>query len=230
MNERFDYEQPLDEISLGESCYVDDLDLKLDKLICRYTQNNRIKGVARKFALYDKTHLIQQKDSHFNKIPEHRIDLTFLAPEPTKHLFVSWKILLTGVSLLIVSILLFLFIDQLQSVVGIQLVQLAVISLTTVGVIFIILSYYRSYSTLVFHSAVAKIPLLVITRKPRDKNYKKFIDVIGKCINYSRNRNGITLQDRLRGEMKDLRRLKGLGIISEDVYNEAQKIILASIK
>ena len=230
MNTGFDYEEPLEEVSVGESCYVDDLDLKLDKLICRYNQNNSIKGITRKFALYDKTHLIQQKDSHFNKIPEHRIDLTFLDPEPTKHLFVSWKILLTGVVLLIVSTVLFLFKDQLGSVLGGQFVLLTVVSLITPGLIFVLLSYYRSYSTLVFHSESGKVPLLVITRKPRDKNYKKFVEIIGKCINYSRNRNGINLQDRLRGEMKDLRRLKLLGIISENEYDEAQKKILASIK
>ena len=188
-----------------------------------------MRSITRKFALYDRTHLVQQKDAHFNKVPEHRIDLTFLDPEPTSKLFISWRMLLTGVAMLGISALLYLFGDQLKSVTGGQSILLADVGLTTSGLILILLAYYRSYSTLVFHSETGHIPLLVITRKSRDERYSKFIDIIGKCINYSRNRNGITLQDRLRGEMKDLRRLKELGIISEDDYNEAQKKILAKL-
>jgi len=77
---------------------------------------------------------------------------------------------------------------------------------------------------------IGNIPLVVVPRKFRDKNYKKFVEIMGKCINYSRNRNGITLQERLRGEMKDLRRLMELGIVSEHDYNNAQQKILARIE
>jgi hypothetical protein len=230
MNVDYDPSEPLDEISLGESCYVDDQDVKLDKLICRYIQKDSFKGITRKFALYDKIHLVQQKDSHFHKLPEHRIDLTFLDPEPTGKLFIAWKFLLSGVVMLLLSGLLFLFGDQLESASGSQYLLLLAVGLTTAGLLLMLVSFYRSYATLVYHSDIAQIPLLVITRKFRDEKYKKFVDIIGKCIKYSRNRNGITEQDRLRGEMKDLRRLKDLGIVSEDAYNEAQMKILARIK
>ena len=230
MSAEFDFDEPLEEVSVGESCYVDDAELELDKLICKYNQTSSIKGITRKFALYDKTHLIQQKDSHFNKLPEHRIDLTFLDPEPTKHLFISWRILLTGVALLGIAIVLFLFKGQIESLLAGQFVLLTAVLLATAGLISVLVSVYRSYSILVYHSDTGKVPLLVITHKPRDKNYQKFIAILDKCINYSRNRNGISEQDRLRGEMKDLRRLKELGILSEDTYNEAQQKILANIQ
>lgn len=230
MSENLGFEEPLEEVSVGESCYVDDSELELEKLLCKYTQNSSIKGITRRFALYDKTHLFQQKDSHFKKIPKHRVDLTFLNPEPNKHLFISWKILLSGTALLGLSILLFLYSDALESLLGGQSVLLAAVLLFTTGFIFVLVSLYRSYSTLVYHSDIGQVPLLVVAHKPRDTNYKKFIDIIGKCINYSRNRQGVTPQERIKGEMKDLRRLKELNIISEHVYDEAQRKILANIK
>lgn len=229
MNVNYDRESLLDEISVGDSCYVDDQDVQLDKLTCRYTQRNNFKGITRKFALYDKTQLVQQRESPFNKVPEHRIDLTFLDPEPTSKLFVSWKMLLIGVAMLGLAVLLFLYGQQLESFVGGPYVLLAVALLTTTGLILLLLSYYRSYLTLVFHSETGKIPLLVISRKFRDEKYRKFVDIVGRCINYSRNRNGISVQDRLRGEMKDLWRLKELGVVSVDDYTKAQTKILAKI-
>mgnify|MGYP006921589188 FL=1 len=230
MNLTYEQEEPLDEISMGESCYVDDQDVELDKLICRYVQKDNLKGITRRFALYDKIYLLQQKEASFKKVPEHRIDLTFLDPHPTAKLFISWKMLITGVVMLLLSVLMYVFDSQLHSLVDRQYVWSVTVLLASVGMIIVMVAYYRSYLTLVYHSDIGKVPLLVIGRKFRDDRYKKFIDIIGKCIHYARSRNGITLQDRLRGEMKDLRRLKDLGIVSEDDYDHAQKKILAQIK
>jgi len=140
MNANYEHVESLDEISLGESCYVDDHEVELDKLICRYTQRDNFKGTTRKFALYDKTYLVQQKDAPFKKVPEHRIDLTFLDPTPTSKLFIS-----TGVAMLGLSMLLFLYGDQLGIVSDIPYVLLTAVLLTVAGLIIILLAYARSY-------------------------------------------------------------------------------------
>lgn len=230
MNMSYEHDDPFDEISMGESCFADDQDVQLDQLICRYVQKNNLKGITRRFALYDKTYLIQEKEAHFKKVPEHRIDLTFLDPEPVKKLFISWRMLGAGVALLVLSGLLYLFSGQLASMLNTQYVMSAVALLVPVGLILILMAYYRSYLTLVYYTETGQVPLLVIGRKFKDERYAKFVDIVGKCIKYSRNRNGITEQDRLRGEMKDLRRLKDQGIVSEHDYDHAQKKILAKIR
>ena len=50
MNSDYNDADLLDEVSLGDSCYVDDQDVQLDKLTCRYTQKDNMRSITRKFA------------------------------------------------------------------------------------------------------------------------------------------------------------------------------------
>ncbi|MDH5767111.1 MAG: hypothetical protein OEZ38_13945, partial [Gammaproteobacteria bacterium] len=118
--------------------------------------------------------------------------------------------------------------EYMSQLFGQQLHMSVVIMLGTVSFIMLLLSFYRSYYHLIFMSYAGGVSLLSLSYKPWDKKCKKFVEVLQKNINYAHNRSGVTRQIRIVDEMKDLRRLEKIGIISNKDYNRAQKKILAA--
>ena len=113
----------------------------------------------------------------------------------------------------------------MASAVGLDFLPVSVLS-GFLGFGLLLSAYIKSYSKTVFRSYASRVPLLTLSHKSTQKNYKKFVSALQKSIVLAHKQNNITLQDRLVGEMKDLRRLKNAGVIKENVYNQAQSAIL----
>jgi len=215
-----------EEVSMGDPCFKEDSEIVVNKVNFKYKQKDILKGDVNSFMLFNDIYLFCLITSRNKQRPKFRLDLTFFETKPTKSVSFAWKSLIAGVLFVLFSV----FIPGDYTIplsTPVDLSFLPVFVLTTIaGLILLLFAYYKSYSRLVFRSCVGRVPLLSLTHKPMQKNYRKFINILQKNINLAHKKNAITLHDRLVGEMKDLRRLKEAGVISEDFYNKAQSIIL----
>lgn len=215
--------EALVEISLGDAHYKDDSEIVPKKINHKYMQKNSVKGILRGFLLFDDIYLYYSlKKSRAKQALKHRIDLTYLDPKPRRAFYLAWRWLLWGV-VAITAAVLSIYIGEFSGLSVAHPLMLPVgILLGTFGFVFILLSYYKSYNNVVYRSYAGRVPLMVLSHKPGKKDYKEFIKVIEEGIHKAQRRNGITLKDRLVGEMKDIRRFRDAGIISEKDYHEAQ--------
>lgn len=227
----YDPNASLVEISLGDAHYREDDEIQPKVKNHEYIQSNSIKGLHRTFKLYDNLYLYCSKKAFVPKkfrsieSPEHRVDLTYLDLKPFKSRLIAWRWLLWGLILLATSVLT-IYIGEFSGFSIAHPLMLPVgVLIGTFGLVFILLSYYKSYSLMVYRSYAGRVPLVVLTHKPRNKDYKAFTSLVEDKIRDAQRRNGITMRDRLVGEMKDIRRLKDAGIVNEAWYHQAQSKI-----
>lgn len=143
-------------------------------------------------------------------------------------LTIAWKLLTIGVVFLGLSYLTqngfqLPFIPELPE----NMPPLPVLT-AIAGVIFLLLAYQRTHLSLVFRTFAGRAPVLFITPRPLQKDYRQFIKTLKQAIDIAQKRNNLTLKDRLVGEMKDLGRLKESNIITEQTYRKAQARILSN--
>lgn len=217
-----------DEISLGDAHYREDSEIVPEKITHEYVQRNTVKGLLREFSLFDNIYLycsfkyFNLKKFKSKQLQKHRIDLTYIDPKPSSSVRIVWKWLLwcmvsIAASVLVVYVGVFSdlsFSHQAMLPVGILL--------GTFGFVSILLFYYKSYNNVIYRSYVGRVVLIELAHRPRDNDYKNFIGVLEENIYKAQRRNGITIKDRLIGEMKDMRRLRDAGVISEKGYKQAQ--------
>lgn len=215
-----------EDVSMGHSCYKEDADIVVKKINCKYKQKDIIKGSVNSFILFNNIYLFCLITLNHKKQPKFRLDLTFFDAKPSRSFFIAKKSLITGVLLLLLSV----FIPgdlklPYSSLVGLDLLSVYLLTGAAASG-FLLFAYFKSYSRIVFRSYASRVPLLTLSHKSTQKNYKKFVSALQKSIMLAHKQNGTTLQDRLVGEMKDLRRLKNAGVVKENVYNQAQAAIL----
>jgi hypothetical protein len=220
--------EAFDEISLGDAHYKEDSEVVPDKITHEYVQRNSVKGILREFSLFDDIYLycsfkyFNLKKFKSKQLQKHRIDLTYIDSKPAKSVRITWKWLLWSVVTIAASALV-IYIGEFSDMSFTHQAILPVgILLGTFGFVSFLLFYYKSYNNVIYRSYVGRVTLIELAHKPRDNNYKEFIDVLEESIYKAQHRNGITIKDRLVGEMKDMRRLRDAGIISEKKYKQAQ--------
>lgn len=223
-----DLTEPLDEISLGDAHYREDSEIVPKIVNHEYVQSNNFKGVLREFSLFDDIYLyctsksFNLKKLRTRQVPKYRIDLTYIDPKPVKFSNIAWKWLLWGIVAIAASVLVIDADKIIDSPSAQQAILPVSILLGTSGFVSILLFFYKSHSSVVYRGYVGRAPLIVMANKPRNKDYKDFIDVLETNIRKAQRRNGITIKDRLVGEMKDMRRLRDAGVVSENRYKQAQ--------
>lgn len=221
---------PLDsiaeDVSIGHSCYKEDSEITVKKVNYKYIQKDAIRGSVNSFVLFNDIYLYCLIIKRHKKQPKFRLDLTFFDPRPARSFFIPWKLLIAAVVLLLVGFFMPAGVEiPYSSSIGLGFLSVSVISIL-VGIGLLIFVYLKSYYRLVFRSYAGRVPLLSLSYKPAQKNYNQFVSAVQKGIALAHKKNGVTLADRLTGEMQDLRRLKDAGVIKEDIYNKAQMIIL----
>lgn len=218
----------MDEISLGDAHYREDSEIVPTEITHEYVQHNNVKGILRGFSLFDDIYLYCTCKS-FNlkkfksiQLPKYRIDLTYIDSKPARFVYIAWKWLFRSIIAIAASVVVIYAGKYLGLPSTHQVILPASILLGTFGFISILLFYYKSYSNIIYRSYVGRVPLIVLAHKPRNKDYKNFIGVLETNIKKAQRRNGITIKDRLVGEMKDMRRLRDAKIVSEKRYRQAQ--------
>lgn len=214
-----------DQIILSDNNY-EEFDSKLDprRLSPAFVQENRLKGTMSKFELYNKTYLFQTRRHYRDQAPcKYRINLAWLDPKPETVQVIAWNWVSAALATAIWATV-FFYVAYFTDL-KIEYVESAGVLMSTLTVISLCLFFYYSEHKLVFNSYLSNVPLIEIDlNKPDKLNFDTFVHDIRSGI-YAGWQNK-DIQQMLVGEIRELRRLRDEGILSEDTYLRARTEIL----
>jgi len=213
-----------DQIIMSADNY-EDFDNRIDprQLRSGFIQENWLKGSYHKFELYRQNYLFQTVRRYRDK--EHckyRINLAWLDPKPEVVQVIAWKWVSTALATAIWALVLFYvaYFSELK----IAHVESAARLMSTITVISLCLFFYCNENKLVFNSYLSNVPLVEIENNQPDKaSFDAFVNDIRNGI-YAGWKNK-DIQQMLVGEIRELRRLRDAGILSEDTYLQARTAI-----
>lgn len=192
-----------------------------------YTQQNKFRGITRFFKIYNDIYLHKSIQSFRNKkIVETRINLTYINSEPVREKFFAkrwfYTALLSGA---FAAFFLWIGVSFSSDMMRPYLISLSVIGLTT-SVLASLIFYYRSQDKIFFRSNYSEVPLIELFYKPKQPEYLEFVEALKTHIENAQTRQGLSYQQRLKGELTDLRRLNEEGVIETAEYEHARSLIL----
>jgi hypothetical protein len=214
--------QGMTEITLS-SDFDDDEHLKPERIHTEYLQEQRFKGVKRRFKIFNDTHLYYSLKSFKHKDnKQHRINLSYLNAQPERECVVAWKWLSTAIATIVWSMLL-LYVGLFTQYKADFIVIVGVL-LGTFSMLAMMIFYYQTQDKLIYKSFVGDIPLFeVVNHKPDNKEFVAFMIALRKHI--EQGHASMSMHQRLVGELKDLRRIRDEGTISNEQYESARAVI-----
>ena len=103
-------------------------------------------------------------------------------------------------------------------------IVIVAVLLGTFSMISMLIFYYRTQDKLVYNSFFGNIPLFEISNhKSGNKEFELFILKLRQHIKSAQDR--MSMHQRLVGELKDLRRIRDEGKITNEQYDSARNII-----
>lgn len=214
--------QGITEITLS-SDFDDDDHLKPERINTEYVQEQRFKGVRRRFKIFNDTQLYYSLKSFKHKDnKQHRINLSYVNAHPERDCVIAWKWLSTAIATIVWSMLL-MYVGIFTQYKADFIVIVGVL-LGTFSMLAIMVFYYQTQDKLIYKSFVADIPLFEVTNhKPGNKEFDTFMIALRKHI--EQGQASMSMHQRLVGELKNLRRIRDEGTISNEQYESARTVI-----
>lgn len=208
-----------------------------ERIDCRqlseeFVQCNKLRGIRRSFQIYRNAHLFQMFDWYRDKKKrKYRINLACLNARPEHQLTLEWKWLTTALATAIWSLILiytasFTSIpDTLATVQPQHLVSAGVLMATITVISLLLFVWYRRDKT-VYRCYQSGLPLVMLdTDKPDPGTFRRLTRLIEQGIEASTAYRDV--QERLVIELRELRRLRDEGIVSELDYENARDSIFS---
>ena len=215
-------EDDITEITLS-SDFDDDAHLKPEHININYVQEQKFKGVRRTFKIFNDTQLYYTLKSFRHKDNrQHRINLSYINAQPDRDCRVAWSWLSTSFATIVWSMLL-LYVGLFTQYKADYIVIVGIL-LGTFSMISMLTFYYRTQDKLIYKSFVGNIPLFEVSNhKPGNKEFDEFMHKLGQHIQLAQDK--LSMHQRLVGELRDLRRIRDEGKISNEHYEMARDII-----
>lgn len=215
-------EDDITEITLS-SGLDDDAHLKPEHVNIVFVQEQKFKGVKRAFKIFNDTQLYYvQKSFRHKENTLHRVNLCYVDIQPERECRVAWSWLSTAFATIVWSMLL-LYVGLFTQYKADYIVIVGVL-LGTFSMISMLIFYYRTHDKLIFRSYVGKIPLFEVSNhKPGNKEFDTFMETLRRHIKLAQDK--LAMHQRLAGELKDLRRIRDEGRISNEHYESARNTI-----
>lgn len=190
----------------------------------QYDQISKFKGINYYFTIFNEIYLHQTVESFRNKNNEDtRINLTYIDAEPIRKRYFAWNYLYGALATLFFGALL-IYLGGFE--IARPYMLPAGIVLFTAGINLTLIFFYRTQDKIIYHSFAGDVPLIELFHKPKQSAYTMFIDILQLHIVQAQQRQGLTMKQRLKIELSDLRRLSEEGVITVDVYKHARGLIL----
>ena len=215
-------EDDITEITLS-SDFDDDAHLKPEHINVAFVQEQKFKGVRRTFKIFNDTQLHYTLKSFRHKDnKKHRVNLSYVSNQPERECTVAWRWLSTSFATLVWSMLL-LYVGLFTQFKADYIVIVGVL-LGTFSMISMLTFYYRTQDKLIYRSFVGNIPLFEVSNhKPGNREFDLFMEKLRQHIKLAQDK--LSMHQRLVGELKDLRRIRDEGKISNEQYESARDII-----
>lgn len=192
----------------------------------RYTQVNKLKGSRRHFKIYNDIFLQHSFESFRNKGSDStRINLTYIDPDPEHEMHFAWNWLYASLMSFCLGILMFYpstsngFGAETPYLMGLGILFITASLLSALSFL------YRSEDRVTYHSLAGRVPLITLGHRPKRPDYQIFVDIIKLHVSQAQERQGLSKQQRLKGELTELRRLNEEGVITLEAYERARALI-----
>ena len=197
-----------------------------------FVQASRLRGIRRSFQLYRNAHLFQVFDWYRDRNKrKFRINLACLSARPERKTVLEWKWLTTALATAIWSVILIYtasftrIADTIPALQALHLVSAGVLMGTITVIALLLFTYYRQDKT-VFCAYQSGLPLIELdTDKPDPETFKRLLQQIVQGIEQSTVYRDI--QERLVIELRELRRLRDEGIVTQQDYETARASIFS---
>jgi hypothetical protein len=215
--------QPHDEITL----YSDEEQVVIDQVNQEFRQENKLKGELREFTLFNDIYCRQMVNRKHGGQQLFHINLICLDAKPQRDFVLAdnWLILAaisTVISFMLVYLVWFSHFE-IDKYLG-TILSVASISFS---IICFLLAMLKTRSRLQFVSKFSHVPVLELMKnKPDKKSFEDFMQSLSQHIISAQSRAKLSTTERLKLEMKELRRLKDENIIAEPIYEQAKTLIL----
>jgi hypothetical protein len=215
-------EDDITEITLSSE-FDDDAHLRPERINIAYVQEQKFKGVRRTFKIFNDTQLHYTHKSFRHKDnKKHRINLSYMNIQPERECTVAWSWLSTAFATIVWSMLLF-YVGLFTQYKADYIVIVAVL-LGTFSMVAMLIFYYRTQDKLIYSSFIGNIPLFEVSNhKSGNKEFELFMVKLRQHIKSAQDK--LSMHQRLVGELKDLRRIRDEGKISNEQYESARNII-----
>jgi len=220
-----------DEVIISDTAFdvptdnYEEFDQEIDpaKLGAKLVQTNSLKGTARQYQVYAKTHLLlnftEKKKAEEKTF---RVNLAWLRPEPEHNRIIIWKWLyasLTAAALTALSI--FFLIEQTFKF---EYCIVATTITLTASLICILIFFYQMHDEFIFKSQFGNAKLFLIeNKKPTQQAFDYYFIGLQQSIDNAQ--AALSVSERLVGELKMCRRLRDEGIINDESYTIARTAI-----
>ena len=187
----------------------------------QFVQDSTVKGIRRTFTIFNGSQLHQtlQTFKHKQARP-YRINLRYVSVEPARNRKFAWRCLMAfaiGLALAAIPAAVWYF-TQFKS----DYLLVASLLFAAASVISLLLFFYRTRDNYVYKSLVAGVPLIELdTNVPNMHAFDAFLSTLESYIRDVQKR-AMSNRELLAGELKDLRRLKDAGMLSEEIYEQAR--------
>ena len=215
-------EEDITEITLSSE-FDDDAHLKPERINVAYVQEQKFKGVRRTFKVFNDTQLHYTLKSFRHKDnAKHRVNLGYVNIQPDRECTVAWSWLSTAFATIVWSMLLF-YVGLFTQYKADYIVIVAVL-LGTFSMLSMLIFYYRTQDKLIYRSFIGNIPLFEVSNhKSGNQEFDIFMKKLGQHIQHAQDK--MSMHQRLVGELKDLRRIRDEGKISNEQYESARNVI-----
>ena len=215
-------EDDITEITMS-SGLDDDAHLKPEQVNIVFVQEQKFKGVKRSYKIFNETQLYYtQKSFRHKENTRHRVNLNYVNIQPERECTVAWRWLSTAFATIVWSMLI-LYVGLFTQYKADYIVIVGVL-LGTFSMISMLIFYYRTQDKLIFCSHVGKIPLFEVSNhKPGNREFDTFMEKLRQHIQLGQDK--LSMHQRLVGELKDLRRIRDEGRISNESYEAARNTI-----
>ncbi len=210
-----------------EIIIADDLEENEDEIRevnAQFVQDSSFKGIKRSFTLFNKIQLHQTLQNFKNKKgSRYRINLRHVRQMPERHRQFARHSLMSFAGGLLCTVLLVAiwYYTEFKS----DYLLMAAFLFAAASVIALLLFFYRSCDTCVYRSIAAGMPLIELDfGKPGQREFEAFTGLLENQIRKAQ-ANDLNKQQRLAAELKDIRRLKDAGMLSEEDYSRARTLI-----
>jgi hypothetical protein len=212
--------QPIDD---DNTLFSDNEKIPVEHVNFEFEQTNKLRGIYRQLTVFNDTHCYQSiKNKHQRKY-KYRLNLAYLDPRPFRSRHIAWRWLYASLALWGVDAAL-IFSGWLHSA---SIVALGLfICSTAVASMSLLAFFYFTHDIVFFRSQFGKIRLMeLVNNSPDNDSFRDFVNKLVVQINKSKADSNKDNSQLLAHESQQLRRLKDETVITEEVYENAKKLI-----
>lgn len=207
---------------------LDEENVKIEQVNFEFHQASKLKGEEFSFTVFNNQHCYQKVKDIRGKKYKFRVALPYLDPKPLHKLTIAENWMFASAVSAIASYVLIYLGWFSEYAINMKLILIATPISLALFLIFLLVALVKTSNRTFIVSQFGQVPILEMIRNaPNKHEFADFLDQFSRSIKSSQSAL-YNKKNRLRGELKELRRLKNETVITEKQYEAGKSRILSN--